>query len=86
MDLEAKLNKIISDIFKEDHDIVMMSTPEYASKAEKASMEPSRGTTREKMNKEWFGSKPEGKKTPSLDKSSSKNTEGGFSAGEGKGL
>lgn len=86
MDLEAKLNAIIKDVFKEDHDIVTMSTPEYANKAEKASMEPSKGTTREKMNKEWFGKRPSGKEMEKLDKTSPKEAEGGFTAGEGKGL
>jgi len=86
MDLESKLNKIIKDVFNEDHDIVMMSTPEYAGKLEKASMEPSQGTTREKMNKEWFGKRPSGAKTPSLEKKDSKETDGGLSPNEGKGL
>lgn len=52
------------NLINEDNDIVDMSTSQYAHNLEKSSLEPSRGTLRDRFNKEWYGGRPNGARMP----------------------
>ena len=71
MKFEEKFDKKFKELF-ESHDVVEMSSEQYAKGAEALAQEPSKGTIRSKLNKAWYGGRPNGQRMPELTKKKSR--------------